>query len=228
MTALELGESLGETETLVHVLPEDQPRQLLDSYKVVCDALRHEAGQEPQFDNAKDIRHEIVWGLSPDHSVKYRLLGGMDGQPAQQVLVLTHNRARQGVTYTGAQATAIIRAHATVSRLSQLRDFGIDNLLNRSVKSAAEQDQLDGDRHKWLDEVVQLLRAAGAAPSDVSAVNRLGTYTPKNLQPLLGIVAGTVQPAEIAAISARNRKHRNEMAERLDRLFRAIRALEKP
>jgi hypothetical protein len=42
-----------------------------------------------------DIRHEIVWELTPDHRSKYKLLGGMGGRHGTAVLVLTHNRAQQ-------------------------------------------------------------------------------------------------------------------------------------
>ena len=84
-----------ERDPALHLLAEDQPKQLLHCYTAVCDALRRESGREPQFDRPDDIQHDIVWGLSPDHGVKYRLLGGMDGKAAQEVLVLTNAAARQ-------------------------------------------------------------------------------------------------------------------------------------
>ena len=78
----------------IAVLPDGEPRQLLNTFVAVCDALRIETQREPQFDAPNDIRHEIIWELTPDHRSKHRLLGGMNGAHAMQVLVLTHNRAQ--------------------------------------------------------------------------------------------------------------------------------------
>jgi hypothetical protein len=77
-----------------HLLTEEQPRQLLQSFVGVCDALRAATGREPQFDSPRDIRHEIVWELTPDQRSKHKLLGGMGGRPGTGVLVLTNNRAQ--------------------------------------------------------------------------------------------------------------------------------------
>ena len=52
-------------DSTLHALPEDTPRQLLHSFKVVCDTIRRDSSREPQFDRRDDIRHEIVWGLTP-------------------------------------------------------------------------------------------------------------------------------------------------------------------
>ncbi len=69
-------------------LVEGEPRQLYGTFIRVCDALRLETGREPQFNAPNDIRHEIVWELTPDHRSKHKLLGGMNGAHALQVLVL--------------------------------------------------------------------------------------------------------------------------------------------
>lgn len=76
---------------------EGEARQLYGTFIGVCDALRGETGREPQFDAPNDVRHEIVWELRPDHLSKHKLLGGMNGQHATQLLVLTGDRARAGV-----------------------------------------------------------------------------------------------------------------------------------
>ena len=59
--------------------------------------LRLETGREPQFNAPNDIRHEIVWELTPDYRSRHKLLGGMNGAHAMQILVLTGDRARAGV-----------------------------------------------------------------------------------------------------------------------------------
>lgn len=46
-------------------LVEGEPRQLFNTFIAVCDALRGATGREPQFDAPNDIRHEIVWELTP-------------------------------------------------------------------------------------------------------------------------------------------------------------------
>jgi hypothetical protein len=78
----------------VDLLPEGQPRQLLGAYVRVCDALRQETNKEPQFDPPTEIRHEIIWELTPDQQAKHKLLGGRGGKPGTAVLVLTDNRAQ--------------------------------------------------------------------------------------------------------------------------------------
>lgn len=75
-------------------LPDGEPRQLLNTFLTVCNALRAATGREPQFDAPHDIRHEIVWELTLDHRSKRKLLGGNNGGHATSVLVLTHNRAQ--------------------------------------------------------------------------------------------------------------------------------------
>jgi hypothetical protein len=78
----------------VALLPDGEPRQLFETFIAVCDALRAETRREPQFDAPNDIRHEIVWELTPDHRSKHKLLGGMGGRQGTAVLVLTHNPAQ--------------------------------------------------------------------------------------------------------------------------------------
>lgn len=78
-------------------LIEGEARQLYGTFVAVCNALRRESGREPQFNAPNDIRHEIVWELTPDHLSRHKLLGGMNGAHAIQVLVLTADRARPGV-----------------------------------------------------------------------------------------------------------------------------------
>jgi hypothetical protein len=77
----------------VALLPDGEPRQLFETFIPVCDALRVDTMREPQFDVPTDIRHEIVWELTPDRRSKHKLLGGMGGRHGTAVLVLTHNRA---------------------------------------------------------------------------------------------------------------------------------------
>src|SRR5688572_2810055 len=102
-----------------------------------------------------------------------------------------------------------------------VRDSAIDKLLNRTITPVREQDQLDNDRYTWKQEVAALMETAGSLPSEVSRVQRLATFIPTNLPPLvLGVAAGD------QLIIARNLKHRREMAERLDRLLDAIQKLE--
>lgn len=79
----------------VALLPEGEARQLFGTFINICDVLRAETNREPQFDAANDIRHEIVWELTPDHLSKHKLLGGMGGKAATSVLVLTNNKAQQ-------------------------------------------------------------------------------------------------------------------------------------
>ncbi|MGH9347908.1 MAG: hypothetical protein ACRD26_11660 [Vicinamibacterales bacterium] len=78
----------------VALLPDGEPRQLFETFIPVCDALRADTRREPQFDAPNDIRHEIVWELTPDRRPKHKLLGGMGGRHGTSVLVLTHNRAQ--------------------------------------------------------------------------------------------------------------------------------------
>lgn len=78
----------------VHLLTEDEPRQLGNFFVTLCDALRIETDNEPEFHLARDIRGEIVYEISPDHRSRSRLLGGMGGRPAPHVLVLTDRPAR--------------------------------------------------------------------------------------------------------------------------------------
>ena len=78
----------------VTLLPEGEARQLFGTFVGLCDALRAEAKREPQFDAPNDIRHEIVWELTPDHRSRHKLLGGTGGRHGTAVLVLTNNRAR--------------------------------------------------------------------------------------------------------------------------------------
>jgi hypothetical protein len=78
----------------VALLPDGEPQQLFETFIAVCDALRADTRREPQFDPPNDIRHEIVWELTPDHRSKHKLLGGMGGRHGTSVLVLTHNRAQ--------------------------------------------------------------------------------------------------------------------------------------
>jgi hypothetical protein len=78
-------------------LIEGEARQLYGTFIRVCDALRLETDREPQFNAPKDIGHEIVWELAPDHRSRHKLLGGMSGVHALQVLVLSGERARPGV-----------------------------------------------------------------------------------------------------------------------------------
>jgi hypothetical protein len=85
-------------DAAVAQLIEGEPRQLYGTFIRVCDALRLETGREPQFNAPNDIRHEIVWELTPDHRSRHKLLGGMNGAHAMQVLVLTGDRARPGVS----------------------------------------------------------------------------------------------------------------------------------
>jgi len=99
------GNRLLTWESRDHGLPhlvEGEARQLFGTFIAVCDALRHATGREPQFDAPHDIRHEVVWELTPDHRSKHKLLGGMNGQHAMQVLVLTANRARPGIALVNA------------------------------------------------------------------------------------------------------------------------------
>lgn len=81
-------------DAAVAQLFEGEARQLYEAFIAVCDALRRETGREPQFDAPNNIRHEIVWELTADHQSKHKLLGGLNGQHAMQVLVITANRAR--------------------------------------------------------------------------------------------------------------------------------------
>lgn len=209
----------------VHLLPEAEPRQLFGTYTVICDALRRASGREPQFDRLDDIRHDIVWELSPDHRAKNKLLGGSGGGPASGVLVLTGDAANFSPTYSGKQVTARIRGRAAAKRLAELRDYAIDFLQNKTVASAREQDDLDKERQAWMNEVLEIMQRGECDPSDVSSFRRLGTYRPRGLTPLVD--ASSVDHAsEAKALRVRNAKHREEMVERLDRLMDAIKRLE--
>jgi hypothetical protein len=204
----------------VDALPLAEDRQLMDTFRTICDALRMETGCEPQFDDPRRIGHPVVWELSPDHRTKHRLLGGMNGQRGTAVLVLT-DRPAQGAAAGAPVVVAPQVSLAAARRLVTLRDSAIDNLLNRTITSAREQDELDSDRCTWKQQVAALMETAGSLPSEVSRVQRLGTFIPTNLPPLvLGVAAGD------QLIIARNLKHRREMAERLDRLLDAIQKLE--
>jgi hypothetical protein len=79
----------------VALLPEGEARQLYGSFVGLCDALRVDTHREPQFDAPDRIQHEIVWELTPDHRSKHKLLGGMGGEPATSVLVLTNKKAQR-------------------------------------------------------------------------------------------------------------------------------------
>jgi hypothetical protein len=202
----------------VDALPSAEGRQLLDTFRIICDALRQETGCEPQFDEPRRIEHPVVWELSPDHRTKHKLLGGMNGQPGLAILVLTDKPA-QG---SGTGSTIVVAPQVSLSAVRELvtlRDGAIDSLLNRTITSAREQDQLDNDRYTWKQQVADIMETAGSLPSEVSRV--LGTFTPTNLPPLVLGVAASDQ-----LIIARNLKHRREMAERLDRLLDAIQKLE--
>lgn len=204
----------------VDALPLAEDRQMMDTYCTICGALRQETGCEPQFDDQRRIEHAIVWELSPDHRTKHRLLGGMNGQRGSAVLVLT-DRPAQGAAAGASVVVAPQVSLAALRRLVTLRDNAIDNLLNRTITSAREQDQLDNDRNTWKQQIVALMETAGSLPSEVSRVQRLGTFIQTSLPPLvLGVAAGD------QLIIARNLKHRREMAERLDRLLDAIQKLE--
>lgn len=209
----------------VHALNEAEPRQLFETYTTICDALRRASSREPQFDPPKDIRHEIVWELSPDHRSKNKLLGGSGGRPGNAVLVLTRDAANFSPTYSGEQVTAHFRGRAAAKRLAELREYAIDVLQNKTVASAREQDDLDKERHAWVNEVVEIMQRGECDPSDVSSFRRLGTYRPRGLPPLVD-ASSVDHPSEAKALRVRNAKHREEMAERLDRLLDAIKRLE--
>jgi len=74
---------------------EEPPRQLLEFFVPLCDALRTDAGKEPEFNLPDDLRGEIVYELSPDMMAKWRLMGGSGGKPGKAILVLTSRPARQ-------------------------------------------------------------------------------------------------------------------------------------
>lgn len=73
----------------VHIIKgEEQPRHLRQFSGPLCDALRQYPGMEPQFNRPDNIKGEIVYEVSPDFKAKWRLLGGMNNGPGNQVLVL--------------------------------------------------------------------------------------------------------------------------------------------
>jgi hypothetical protein len=75
--------------TDVHLVErEEPPRQLLAFFKPLCDSIREQTSMEPAFNVAESIKGDIVYELSRDGKAKWRLLGGMNGAPADQVLVV--------------------------------------------------------------------------------------------------------------------------------------------
>ncbi len=70
------------------VVQEEPPKQLLNFFKVLCDTIRAETPMEPAFNLAESIKGEIVYEISKDGKAKWKLLGGMNGAIADQVLVV--------------------------------------------------------------------------------------------------------------------------------------------
>ena len=97
--------------------------------------------------------------------------------------------------------------------------------MNRSVSSSRDQDALDDERHKWLEDVVGLLERSGCNPSDLARVSRLHTYTPKGLSGLIHGQEILFAPDRYVVVG-RNAKHRNEMSERLDRILEVMKKIE--
>lgn len=201
----------------VHLATEDDARQLGQFFVALCDALRHGSGREPEFQPQDDIRDDVVYELTPDHRARHRLLGGMGGGPGKAVLVLT-NRPAYG------QSTETLSRHDSVRRLIDRYEYGVHNLLNRSVGSIWAQNLLDSERQQWVKEVAELLEKAGATPSEVTEFRVLHTFAPKGLGAVID--GSAFKDPERATITSRNAKHRDEMSERLDRLLTLIKKIE--
>jgi hypothetical protein len=115
-------------------------------------------------------------------------------------------------------------------RLAELSGHAVDHLMNRTVSSDAEQDDLEEDRHRWIAEIVAVAEQGRADISDVARLKHIGTYSPKGLGHLVMPSATELVPSGIGPLSeliARNVKHRNEVAERNERLVQVIKKLEK-
>jgi hypothetical protein len=83
--------------------------------------------------------------------------------------------------------SSVGRSREVAEELAKIRDWAVTNLQNRTVRSDADQDQLEADAHKWEEDAVRLMEGH-AAPSEISDFKTLGTYTAKGLTPLVSNV----------------------------------------
>jgi hypothetical protein len=70
------------------------------------------------------------------------------------------------------------------------------------------------------------VQSAYADPSDIARFVTLGTYSSKNLPPLVRGLAFATDNS-LSALAARNKKRRNEISEQLDRLDAIAQKLER-
>lgn len=127
----------------------------------------------------------------------------------------------RGPDEKGNDSSASGKAIKAATKLADLRNHAINSLQNRAVGSRDDQDVLDSDRKKWMGEIVNIAMEGGASPSNLTRLQTIGTYTSKNLPPLVAPPAvGDVK------LAVQNANHRNEVAERVDRLEHVIRELE--
>ena len=97
----------------------------------------------------------------------------------------------------------------SASSLVVLRELAVHSLLNRSVATAADLEQLKRDIDHWQNSVLKQLDDFGNQ-SDVTYFRVLGTYQPQNL----------------AGWNSDHTLERNILAERLDRLVEIMRRIE--
>jgi hypothetical protein len=158
--------------SLPHI-PEGEPRQLLGTFVVICEALRADTQREPQFDAPKDVRHEIIWELTPDHRSKHKLLGGTGGGHGVAILVLTNNPAREGPERV-ASALPVAR-HETAAQLLRLHGRGVHEILNVSAPvDPLERESIQREwiprAQSWEADVFAIMKEAGCSPDEIHFV----------------------------------------------------------
>ena len=181
----------------VHLIDEDDPRQLMGFYTTLCDALRRETELEPEFHDPNDIRGDIVYELSPDQRAKSRLLGGRGGNTGQAVLVLTHQPAKSPssplsvatgllpagpVTWQLKQEVSIPKADGNsqpqplekAEGLGRWDSFAIHNLWANRPVTRGDFTLWSDAFHQWCGDVKAWMEAAGFPFLDVKEFAELG------------------------------------------------------
>lgn len=115
-----------------------------------------------------------------------------------------------GVVFQLSKTAEAYRRRDIVSSLALKRELAVRTLLNRSVTTTADLDQLKQDIDHWQNSVVKQLNDFGNQ-SDVTYFRVLGTYQPQNL----------------AGWNSDHASEKNMLAERLNRLLEIMRRIER-
>ena len=114
------------------------------------------------------------------------------------------------IVYQLTQTAEAYKRRVIVSSLVVLRELAVHTLLNRSVGSDADLQQLKRDIDLWQNSVLKQLDDFGNQ-SDVTYFRVLGTYQPQNLH----------------GSNAEHQREKDMLAERLNRLLEIMRRIER-